>query len=188
MIADADFTEDTLVCISAGAAFYLPDIRFTIDVGGQSITAIAMNQDAEVTNFMRNDKCASGSGRFLEMMSDKLKVGISEIDARAADSKKTVEISNQCGVFAEGEVISHINNGERVADVMAGVCSSVARMTAAQGRRFGITGDYTITGGVAKISSVTSTVRDKLGGNYHTFPHDPQLAAAIGAALLGDPG
>jgi len=186
-IKDADFSEDLLTCLGAAAAFYLPGVRYIIDMGGQSITSLEINQDGEVMMFMRNDKCASGSGRLLEVMSQKLNLDISDIDKVASDATGAVEISSQCGVFAESEVITQVNNGESVGAVMAGVCSSVARMAAAQGRKSNMNGHFTITGGVAKINTVTRVLQEKLGARLCPFPADPQLAAAIGAALLGDP-
>jgi predicted CoA-substrate-specific enzyme activase len=185
---DADFAEDTLVCLGAAAAFYLPGARFCLDLGGQSITTFALGPEGEVVNFLKNDKCASGSGRFLEMMSEKLETPLEEVDAAVARSTRAVTISNQCGVFAESEVISLVNSGQRTADVMAAVCASVARMVIAQAGRLGVAGPYTMTGGVARIEAVASAVRRGLGGDPLRFPYDPQLAAALGAALLGDPG
>jgi predicted CoA-substrate-specific enzyme activase len=185
-IKDADFSEDLLACLGAVAAFYLPDVRYVIDIGGQSMTSLQVNEDGEVIVFLRNDKCASGSGRLLEVMSQKLKLDISEIDSATSSAAEPMEISSQCGVFAESEVITHVNNGESVGAVMAGVCSSVARMAAAQGRKSNVRGRFTVTGGVAKIKSVTRIVQEKLGEELCPFPADPQLAAAIGAALLGD--
>jgi activator of 2-hydroxyglutaryl-CoA dehydratase len=121
------------------------------------------------------------------VMSEKLNLDITAIDAAVASAAGPVEISSQCGVFAESEVISHVNNGESVGAVIAGVCSSVARMAAAQGRKSNMNGRFTITGGVAKLETVTRIVQEKLGAQLCPFPADPQLAAAIGAALLGDP-
>ncbi|MBN1656578.1 MAG: hypothetical protein JXA30_22595 [Deltaproteobacteria bacterium] len=186
-IKDADFSEDTLACLAAAAVFYLSDVRTVIDLGGQSITSIQIDPDGEVIGFLRNDKCAAGSGRLLEVMSEKLNLTVADLDRAVARAAKQLEISNQCGVFAESEVITHINNGESVESVMAGVCSSVARIVVAQARKSNPIGRFTITGGVAKIAAVTRIVHEKLGGEFCPFPADPQLATAIGAALLGDP-
>lgn len=180
--------EDTLSCVAAACRYYCPEIRFAIDIGGQSIASLLVGELGEVHNFMRNDKCASGSGRFLEVMSRKLKLELDGIDAALAGSRKTVDLSNQCGVFAESEVITHLNNGERPIDILAGVCASVAKMVSAQGRRFGINGPYTLTGGVARVQTIVAGIRERLAGNYHAFPLDPQLAAALGAALLSEAG
>ncbi len=186
ILKDAEFVESTLTCVGAASSYYIPETRLSIDIGGQSITSMLLDENGRVLNFMRNDKCASGSGRFLEVMSDKLDVEIEDIDQTVAKSRKTVAISNQCGVFAESEVITHVNNGEQTPDIIAGVCDSVANMVATQGRRFGMAEHYTLTGGVAKINFVTGVIKGKLDGTFHPFPFDPQLAAAIGAALLGD--
>jgi predicted CoA-substrate-specific enzyme activase len=188
LVPGADGVEDIVACVGAAAGYYLPEVRLVIDVGGQSTTAVVLDAEGEVVDFMRNDKCASGSGRFLEVIGDKLKVSPAEVDLIVAQSKKTIELSNQCGVFAESEVISHLNNGESVPDIMAGVCASVARMVSAQGRRFEKAGPCTLTGGVAGIASVVRIIQQKLGGSFIPFPHDPQLATAIGAALLAAAG
>ena len=183
-VKDADFSEDSLTCVGAATSFYIPEIRLAVDIGGQSITSMQLNEDGEVLNFMRNDKCASGSGRFLEVMSNKLNLEIEEFDATALKSRNTVEISTQCGVFAESEVITHVNNGEPRPDIIAGICESVAKIVVAQARRFGMGEHYTLTGGVARFESVNKVVNEKISGQYHKFPFNPQLASAIGAALL----
>jgi predicted CoA-substrate-specific enzyme activase len=182
----ADFREDSVTCVGAAAAYFLPEVELAIDIGGQSITSLLLDPDGDVKNFMRNDKCASGSGRFLEMMSEKLNVEVSAIDRETAGSQSPVELTAQCGVFAESEVITHVNSGASRADVLAGVCQAVAKIVVAQGRRFGAAGHYTLTGGVARTEAVTRIIRQRLPGVFHQFPFDPQLAAAIGAALLAD--
>ncbi|MFO8056334.1 MAG: acyl-CoA dehydratase activase [bacterium] len=186
LLTDAEFVEDDINCVGVAAGYYLPDIRLVIDVGGQSITSILLDDEGDVTNFMRNDKCASGSGRFLEVMSKKLGLSMDSIDETAQQAASVVEIGSQCAVFAESEVITHLNNGEKVPDIIAGVCGAVAKMVAAQARRFENAGEYTITGGVARLSAVTGVVGKRLGRDPQRFPFDPQLAAAMGAALLGD--
>jgi predicted CoA-substrate-specific enzyme activase len=184
LLSDVDFTEDEVTCVTAAGAYLIPEINMLVDVGGQSITSILIDNDGDVVNFMRNDKCASGSGRFLEVMSHAVGVGIDEIDSVAASSTGAVPVSSQCGVFAESEVITHVNEGEKPADIVAGLCDAIASIVSAQARKFGNGDRYTLTGGVARISAVADRVREKLGGTYYPFPHDPRLAAAIGAALL----
>ncbi len=185
LVPGADRCEDGVACVGAAAAYYLPDVQLAIDIGGQSITALLLDADGDVVNFMRNDKCASGSGRFLEVMSEKLNLDVSEVDHETESAKSPVELTAQCGVFAESEVITHVNAGAARPDVMAGVCAAVARIVVAQGRRFGAE-HYTLTGGVARTQAVTRIIRERLPGVFHEFPFDPQLAAAIGAALLAD--
>ena len=184
LLKDVDFCEDEVSCVGAAAGYLLPEISMAVDIGGQSITAILLDEEGEVMNFMRNDKCASGSGRFLEVMSGAVGIGVDGIDETAAGAKKPVHISSQCGVFAESEVISHVNAGEDAADIVAGLCDAVASIVVAQARKFGVDEKYTLTGGVARIDSITRVIREKLGGTYYQFPHDPRLASAVGAALL----
>jgi predicted CoA-substrate-specific enzyme activase len=175
MVAGTDFSEDEVTCVSVATGYLLPEINMAVDIGGQSITSMLIDEDGDITNFMRNDKCASGSGRFLEVMSAAVGVPVSGIAAAVEGAEKRVVISSQCGVFAESE---------RPEDIVAGLCDSVASIVAAQARRFSAGDEYTLTGGVARIAPVRDLIVQKLGGTYHEFPFDPALAAAIGAALL----
>ena len=184
LLTGMDFTEDEVTCVATAGAYLLPEINMVVDIGGQSIASMLLDEDGDVVNFMRNDKCASGSGRFLEVMSNAVGVPLDDIDDAAASAKKPVSISSQCGVFAESEVITHVNEGEEPADIVAGLCEAMASIIAAQARRFSSGDKYTLTGGVARIKAVAGRVSDKLGGDYYEFPHDPRLAAAIGAAVL----
>ena len=184
LVTGMDITEDEVTCVAAAGAYLLSEINMVVDVGGQSITSMLLDEDGDVVNYMRNDKCASGSGRFLEVLSNAVGVSIDDIDGVAAGARKTVPISSQCGVFAESEVISHVNDGEEPPDIVAGLCDAVASIVTAQARRFSSGDKYTLTGGVARINTVAERVRDKLDGTFYEFPHDPRLATAIGAAVL----
>jgi predicted CoA-substrate-specific enzyme activase len=184
LLKSLDFTEDEVTCVAAAGAYMLPDINMIVHIGGQSITSILIDEDGDVVNFMRNDKCASGSGRFLEVMSHAIGVGVDEIDGAVQGAGKPVSISSQCGVFAESEVITHVNEGEEPADIVAGLCDAVASIVSAQALRFSSGDKYALTGGVARIEAVAGRIREKMGGTFYEFPHDPRLAAAIGAALL----
>lgn len=187
LVKGADFVEDEVTCVAAAAGYFLPEINMAVDIGGQSITSVLIDEEGDVVNFMRNDKCASGSGRFLEVMSHAVGVGIDSIDETAASAGSPVSISSQCGVFAESEVVTHVNAGEDPADIVAGLCDAVASIVAAQARKFSAGDRYTLTGGVARIEAVARGIKQKIGGTFYRFPHDPRLAAAIGAALLAVP-
>jgi predicted CoA-substrate-specific enzyme activase len=173
-----------VTCVAAAGAYYLPEINMVVHVGGQSITSILIDEDGDVVNFMRNDKCASGSGRFLEVMSHAVGVGIDDINETVSRANKPVPISSQCGVFAESEVITYVNEGAEPADIVAGLCDAVASIVAAQARKFSDGDRYTLTGGVARIDAVEERIAGKMNGTSYEFPYDPRLAAAIGAALL----
>lgn len=184
LLKGMDFTEDEVTCVAAAGAYLIPEINMIVHVGGQSIASILIDEDGDVVNFMRNDKCASGSGRFLEVMSRAIGVGIDDIDSTVESAGGAVPISSQCGVFAESEVITHVNQGEEPADIVAGLCDAIASIVAAQARKFSNGDKYTLTGGVARIEAVTGRTTEKMGGQFYAFPHDPRLAAALGAALL----
>lgn len=186
LLPDADFLEDEIACIAWAARCFLPDVELVVDIGGQSITSMLLNADGEVIDFMRNDKCASGSGRFLEVMANAVGVPVERIDEEASRASRRVSISSQCGVFVESEVITHVNNGESPQDIVAGLCDAVARIVTSQARRFGMGNRYTFTGGVARIHTVVDLVRERMEGEYQPFPLDTRLAAAVGAALLAE--
>ncbi len=183
-VAGADLREEELACIGWAAREYLPEVEQVIDIGGQSITALSLDAEGEVLDFVRNDKCASGSGRFLEVMSEALGMGVAGLDQAAAAAARTAPISDQCGVFVESEVVSLLNAEEPPANIAAGLCEAVARIVAAQARRLGGPGRFTITGSVGRLEAVTARVASMLDGEYQPFPRDPGLAAALGAALI----
>ncbi len=184
LIDFANVIEDDVVCLAI-AARDMVDADFVLDIGGQSITAISVDKDGNVIDFMRNDKCASGSGRFLEVMSSALGIEIEDVDSAASKADRKLSITSQCAVFAESEVISYVNEGEKRENIIAAVCDSIAKLAVAQANRFGISGRYTITGGVAKFRSITERIRSAIGEEYVEFPQ-PQLAAAIGAAIVAE--
>jgi len=183
---DADLRVDDVSCIGAAVRRFLPETNMVLDMGGQSITSILLDEDGEIVDFMRNDKCASGSGKFLEVMSSALGVGMDQLDEVASGSSKKVSISSQCGVFVESEIITHVNEGEAAADIIAGLCESVAKILISQALKFGFQDDYTFTGGVATLEAVTGRATPRINGTYKPFPFNPRFAGAIGAALLAE--
>ncbi len=185
LVKTADFGEDDVACIAMATHHFLPDVNLTIDIGGQSIATILSDGQGEILDFMRNDKCASGSGRFLEMITAALGVPLDQVDQTVEGSGKIVPISSQCGVFAESEVISYVNQGEKVPDIIAGICDAVSKIVVSQTLRFGNYESYTVTGGVARVNTIPRMMGEMLPGKYYPFPLDPQLAAAFGAALIG---
>ena len=184
LVQEADFTEDEVACLAMATRVLIPDVELTVDIGGQSITNILSDPDGEVLNFMHNDKCASGSGRFIEVISDALGVEMSNIDATVNKAAKKIPVSTQCAVFAESEIVSYVNEGESVPDIITGVCEAVARIVVSQVLRLGAVNKFTVTGGVARIQGVTWVLDERIPGEFVTFPIDPGLAGAYGAALL----
>ena len=179
--ADENVTE--ISCHGRGAHYFNPDVRTILDIGGQDSKAIHVNATGEVTDFAMNDKCAAGTGRFLEMIARSLEISLDELGPAALESKKHLEIASMCSVFAESEVISLIANNEEKPDIAAGVCRAVAGKAYSLMRRVGLEGAYMMTGGVAQNPGVVSAVEELIGEKLFIC-EDPEIVGATGAALL----
>ena len=179
--ADENVTE--ISCHGRGAHYFNPDVRTILDIGGQDSKAIHVNAAGEVTDFAMNDKCAAGTGRFLEMIARSLEISLDELGPAALESKKHLEIASMCSVFAESEVISLIANNEEKPDIAAGVCRAVAGKAYSLMRRVGLKGAYMMTGGVAQNPGVVRAVEELIGEKLFIC-EDPEIVGATGAALL----
>ena len=179
--ADENVTE--ISCHGRGAHYFNPAVRTILDIGGQDSKAIHVNAAGEVTDFAMNDKCAAGTGRFLEMIARSLEISLDELGPAALESKKHLEIASMCSVFAESEVISLIANNEEKPDIAAGVCRAVAGKAYSLMRRVGLEGAYMMTGGVAQNPGVVSAVEELIGEKLFICD-DPEIVGATGAALL----
>ena len=180
--ADGEVSE--LTCHAMGGRFIFPDLRTVIDIGGQDAKIISLTADGKMSNFIMNDKCAAGTGRFLEVMANILCLDIDQLGVIAAQSDKPAPISNTCTVFAESEVISQMANGVERADLVAGICQSVATRVASLARRAGVTPRVCMSGSVARNESVRRYMAEALGVE---IAYDPlaQHFGAIGAAFYG---
>ena len=179
--ADENVTE--ISCHGRGAHYFNPDVRTILDIGGQDSKAIHVNAAGEVTDFAMNDKCAAGTGRFLEMIARSLEISLDELGPAALESKKRLEIASMCSVFAESEIISLIANNEEKPDIAAGVCRAVAGKAYSLMRRVGLEGAYMMTGGVAQNPGVVRAVEELIGEKLFIC-EDPEIVGATGAALL----
>lgn len=184
LVEFADIKEDDVVCLAI-AGRDIVNADYVIDIGAQSITVISIDKDGNVIDYVKNDKCASGSGKFLEVMSSALGIDIRDVDKFAMISNKKLSITSQCAVFAESEVISYVNDGEKRENIISAVCDSIAKIVASQVKKLSIEGRYTITGGVANFQSITERIKKTIGGDYVSFPQ-PQLAVAIGAGIVAE--
>jgi len=180
-LSDDSVTEIT--CHARGAHFLYPAARTVVDIGGQDSKVIRIDAKGNVTNFIMNDKCAAGTGRFLEMMARTLELSLSEMSELGLQWKNEVNISSMCTVFAESEVVSLIAQNTPAADVIHGLNRAVAAKTAALARRLGGEPEYIMTGGVARNPGVVKALEEKLGAPVHV-PEEAQLCGAIGAALI----
>ena len=180
--ADANVTE--ISCHGRGAHYFDPSVRTILDIGGQDSKAIRLNENGEVKDFVMNDKCAAGTGRFLEMMARTLELPIEELGPTSLQWTEEVEISSMCSVFAESEVISLIARNKEKADIAHGVHQAIAGRAYGLMRRVGLTPRYMMTGGVTKNPGVVKAVEEKLGEPLIICP-EPEIVGAVGAALWG---
>ena len=179
----ADEQVSELSCHAKGVHYLLPTARSVIDIGGQDAKALQISSAGRLMNFVMNDKCAAGTGRFLEVMSRVLDVQISEMGDLSEKSAREVSISSTCTVFAESEVISQLSSNEKVEDIVAGIHRSVAKRVAGMALRIGCEPDVAMSGGVALNRGIVSAMEKELNTPILVHP-DCQLAGAIGAALL----
>ncbi len=171
-------------CHAKGAIHVQPSARMVIDIGGQDSKATRMDKNGKVERYLYNDKCASGTGRFLEVMAQSLKIPLEDLGDVAAKSKEKLTISNQCVIFAETEVVSLVNEGKETCDIMKALHFALAKRVAAMAKSIEIKEDVVMTGGVAKNMGVFGAMSKVL--NIELKPLngvDPQIIGALGAAL-----
>lgn len=179
----ADFQASELMCHALGTHFLLPRTRTVIDIGGQDIKVITLNDKGMLESFQMNDKCAAGTGRFLDVMSQVLQIKIDNFEEEYFKADNPSVISNTCTVFAESEVISQLAQGATISNVAAGVCNSVASRVSSLVKRQGINEEVSISGGVAKNGGVVDSLEKHLNCNVNRSDF-AQLAGALGAAIL----
>lgn len=178
----ADYQMSELSCHAMGAHHIFPDVRTVIDIGGQDAKVLSLNDQGRMVNFVMNDKCAAGTGRFLDVMAAILKLDISELEVEAAKASQPASISSTCTVFAESEVISQLASGTAIPDLVAGICQSVATRVASLARRVGIKEAVCMSGGVARNGGVRRAMEQELGVTI-AYSEQAQLMGALGAAL-----
>ncbi len=183
MAAGADLSVTEITCHARGARLLFPGARTVLDIGGQDSKIIRLTQDGRVADFAMNDKCAAGTGRFLEVMARTLEMDLEEMGPRSLLSRNTVPVSSMCTVFAESEVISLIASGTPPEDIARGIHLAIADRIAALAERVGMTPPAVMTGGVAKNPGARKALEKKFGFPL-LVPEDPQLAGALGAALI----
>lgn len=181
-IGMGDSTVTEITCHAKGAWFLRPGIRTVIDIGGQDSKVICLDENGQVENFVMNDKCAAGTGRFLEMMARTLELSLEEMSGLGREWKEDITISSMCTVFAESEVVSLIARNAAVPDIIHGLNKAVAAKTAALVHRLKGKGPYMMTGGVARNAGVVEAIGKKLGAEIYISEYS-QLCGAIGAAL-----
>lgn len=182
-ISDGDKSITEITCHARGAHFLNPEVRTVIDIGGQDSKVIRLDENGAVANFVMNDKCAAGTGRFLEMMARTMEMSLDDMGKAGLSYKEDITISSMCTVFAESEVVSLIAQNKATDDIVHGLNKAVASKTAALAKRVGGEERYMMTGGVSKNQGLVKTLEEKLGTTL-VISDKAQLCGALGAALF----
>jgi predicted CoA-substrate-specific enzyme activase len=177
-------TVTEISCHARGANFLFPNVRTIIDIGGQDCKAIRVDPDGSVADFAMNDKCAAGTGRFLEVMAGVFKVPLAELGELALKADGVVPMSSTCTVFVESETISLLARGEKPQNIQAGIHHAIAHRIAGLFSRVGIRSDVYFSGGVAKNKGMRQALEEVLKVSIVEPVFDPQLTGALGAATF----
>lgn len=175
-----------LTAAARGSAWFFPATRTVLDVGGQTMKASRLDEAGKVRSFRLNDKCAAGTGAFLEKTARYMGYATEQIGALAEMSTESVPISGVCAVFAESEVINHLSQGTSPADIMQGAIASLVDRSVQLMKRVQMQPQFTLTGGILRFTTMGTLMRARLGDDVNIPPpEDVQFVAAIGAAVLG---
>lgn len=174
-----------LSCHARGARWLMPSVKTVIDIGGQDCKVIRIDSSGKVVKFITNDKCASGTGRFLEVMARVLGVALDELGELSEKAKSPITLASACTVWAQADVIQHLNDKVPLEDIAAGVNNAMAARVSVLVNNIGFERDVCMTGGVAKNSGVVASLEKMLGIKIKSISKaDPQIAGALGAALI----
>lgn len=186
-ISFVDKAVSEISCHGKGAQWLIPSARTIIDIGGQDCKVIKLDKDGNLIKFITNDKCASGTGRFLDVMAKVMNIEPSELGTLSAKSTEPIPFASICTVWAQADVIKHINLRKPAEDICAGINTAMANRVAMLTNAIKIEKDICMTGGVAKNSGVVKALSKLLGHRIKQIKKaDPQLVGAIGAALFAE--
>ena len=185
-VTNADVRVTDVTAAARGARFLYPGTRTILDVGGQTMKATRLTDDGKVKSFRLNDKCAAGTGAFLEKTARYMGYTVAEIGPLVATASEPASISGVCAVFAESEVINHLTQGSAPADIMFGAVISLVGRSVQLMKRVTMEPEYTLIGGIMRFQRMTQVVREALNADANVPPDDVvQFVPAIGAAVLG---
>jgi predicted CoA-substrate-specific enzyme activase len=182
-VSFAHKTRTEQLCHARGAFYSFPTARTVLDIGAEGTRAMKLDQKGGVKNFACNSKCAAGTGAFIEIMATLLEVSLDEVGESACRAPGIERVSSYRTVFAESEVISHIHKGKSKETILAGIVESVAERSFELLQKIGIERDVVLSGGTAKNIGIRKAL-ERMGGEEFLCPPDPQIAGALGAALI----
>ena len=179
--ADSQVTE--ISCYARGINQLHPEVRTIIDIGGQDSKAISVDKEGRVVDFLMNDKCAAGTGRFLEVMAKALELEIGDLGDISLRATELHQVSSTCTVFAESEVVTLVAEGVNREDIVAGLHAAIAKRIVSMVKRVGLSPPVAMAGGVAKNMGVVKAIEEEIGEPL-VVPREPQIVGALGAAIL----
>ncbi len=183
MLEEVPLQMSELSCHAKGAHFFFPKVRTIIDIGGQDSKALKLGENGMLENFVMNDKCAAGTGRFLDVIAKVLEIEIDDLEVLDEQSTQEITISSTCTVFAESEVISQLAKGTKISDIVRGIHTAIASRVGSLAKRVGIKDEVIMTGGVALNKGMIRALEKNIGHTIHTSEYC-QLNGAVGAALF----
>lgn len=179
----ADRVASEIICHAAGVVHQFPEARTIIDIGGQDSKMIQVDEHGRVMNFVMNDRCAAGTGKFIEMVANTLSIPLSETGPHALETEETCDISSMCAVFAESEIIGLLHKGMSHKVILRGVFKSVAKRTLGMAGKTGLNTEVVFTGGVALNVGVHAALKIETGIDVKVSS-TPQITGALGAAIM----
>lgn len=184
-ISFIDEAVSEISCHGKGARWMVPSARTIVDIGGQDCKVIRLDKDGNLLKFITNDKCASGTGRFLDVMAKVMNIDVSELGTLSLKSSAPVVFASLCTVWAQADVIKHINDRRPAEDICAGINAAMANRVSMIANSISVEDDICMTGGVAKNEGVVTALSRILGCRIKRIKRiDPQLIGAVGAALF----
>ena len=181
-------TETTIKCLAKAAHWDEPSCKTVLYMGAQQSVAIAVSDQGRVLGYQMNDKCASGAGQFLEIIYEALACDFEDSAEIAGAADKKLTMTSQCAVFAESEVVSLVNDGESVANILEAIFDSLARSLTTLGKKVNVKDTVVVGGGVAQNQRIVELLKENLGRQVHVFDPGPDYIAAFGAALSAKGG
>jgi predicted CoA-substrate-specific enzyme activase len=173
-----------ITCHCRGAQWFVPGVSTILDVGGQDTKGIRVGAKGDVADFAMNDKCAAGTGRFMEIVAEVLHVPLPEIGPLSLKSTRALPFSTTCAAFGRGAAVAMMKEGERKEDILAGLHEAIATRVTALVKKVGIADKFAITGGIGRNVGLVGKIEQKIGGLKVALPQEPMIVGALGAALF----
>lgn len=180
----ASETMSEITCHGTGAHQLLPNLRTVIDIGGQDCKVIRLDERGHLKNFIMNEKCAAGTGRYLEIMAETLNLTLDELGTLSLKAKNPFSLATKCSIYARQEVMQLISDGIKKPALAAAINKAMAERVINLAEKVGIEEDVAVSGGVAKNIGVISSMERLINTTFKKFPVDPQIIGALGAALI----